>query len=321
MTLWYVRLPMRSELVKVLFIAGAGRSGSTLLDTILGQIDGFVSVGELRYLWERGLLQDRLCGCSEPFSSCEFWTPVVADAFGSPPRVDPQWMIDLQSRGTRIRHLPRILAGADAHVLDDMRPYLEAMGRLYETIRDHSSARVIVDSSKLPTYGHAVGHLKGVDLHVVHLIRDPRATAYSWLRKRTLPDRPGATMQRHRPAKSAALWSVWNWVTERLWATRPDRYLRLRYEDLVREPESAVRSVLSFVSEEPAKLPFVSDRSVDLAATHTVAGNPSRFRTGVVEIRPDDEWLSRLEPRARAIVEAISFPLLRRYGYPFHVRR
>jgi hypothetical protein len=114
---------------------------------------------------------------------------------------------------------------------------------------------------------------------------------------------------------------VWNWVTGRLWATRPDRYLRLRYEDLVRDPASAVRSVLSFVGEEPATLPFLSDGAVHLAPTHTVAGNPSRFRTGVVEIRPDDEWLSRLEPRARAIVEAISLPLLRRYGYPFHVPR
>jgi hypothetical protein len=306
---------MRSELVKVLFIAGAGRSGSTLLDTILGQIDGFVSVGELRYVWERGLLQDRLCGCTEPFSSCDFWTPVVAEAFGSPPRVDPARMIQLQGRGTRIRHLPRILAGADSRILEAMGPYLEAMEDLYEAIRDHSSAHVVVDSSKLPTYGHAIGHLTGVDLHVVHLVRDPRATAYSWLRRRTLPDRPGSTMQRHRPAKSAALWSVWNWVSERLWAKRPHRYLRLRYEDLVREPEVAVRRILSFVAEEPAELPFPSNHAVDLAATHTVAGNPSRFRTGVVEIRPDDEWLARLEPRARAVVEAISLPLLRRYGY------
>ena len=33
---------------KVLFIGGYGRSGSTLLDRLLGQIDGFVSVGEVR---------------------------------------------------------------------------------------------------------------------------------------------------------------------------------------------------------------------------------------------------------------------------------
>ena len=38
---------------QVLYVGGWGRSGSTLLDLALGQIPGFVSVGELRYLWER----------------------------------------------------------------------------------------------------------------------------------------------------------------------------------------------------------------------------------------------------------------------------
>ena len=38
---------MSGERVKVLYIAGSGRSGSTILDRILGQLDGFFSVGEL----------------------------------------------------------------------------------------------------------------------------------------------------------------------------------------------------------------------------------------------------------------------------------
>ena len=43
----------------VLYVAGAGRSGSTLLDNLLGQIPGFFSAGELRYVWERGLIDGR----------------------------------------------------------------------------------------------------------------------------------------------------------------------------------------------------------------------------------------------------------------------
>ena len=36
---------------KVLFIGGYGRSGSTLLDRVLGSTDGFFSAGELRSLF------------------------------------------------------------------------------------------------------------------------------------------------------------------------------------------------------------------------------------------------------------------------------
>jgi len=48
---------------RVLYILGWGRSGSTVLGNILGEIDGFFSAGELHYLWERSLVEGRACGC------------------------------------------------------------------------------------------------------------------------------------------------------------------------------------------------------------------------------------------------------------------
>ena len=59
---------------RVLYIGGWGRSGSTLLDRLLGQAEGSFSVGEMRDLWLRGVLENRRCGCGEPFDSCPFWT-------------------------------------------------------------------------------------------------------------------------------------------------------------------------------------------------------------------------------------------------------
>lgn len=52
-------------MVRVLSIVGYTRSGSTLLDSILGELDGVFSAGELHYLWERGLLEHRTCGCGD----------------------------------------------------------------------------------------------------------------------------------------------------------------------------------------------------------------------------------------------------------------
>ena len=74
---------------KVLYIAGSGRSGSTILDNILGELDGFVSAGEVRFLWERGMRDDRTCACGEPFSSCPFWGDVLTRAYGGCSRTAP----------------------------------------------------------------------------------------------------------------------------------------------------------------------------------------------------------------------------------------
>ena len=62
-------------------IGGWGRCGSTLVDMMLGQLPGFVSAGEVRELWLRGILENRPCGCGVPFRSCPFWTKVGDEAF------------------------------------------------------------------------------------------------------------------------------------------------------------------------------------------------------------------------------------------------
>ena len=67
---------------RVLFIGGWGRSGSTLLDRVLGHVPGVVSLGEVREIWVRGVIEDRPCGCDRPFSECPFWTEVGDRAWG-----------------------------------------------------------------------------------------------------------------------------------------------------------------------------------------------------------------------------------------------
>ena len=55
---------------RVLLLAGSGRSGSTVLANILGSVEGVFCGGEIRYLWERGLQDGRLCGCGRAFGQC-----------------------------------------------------------------------------------------------------------------------------------------------------------------------------------------------------------------------------------------------------------
>ena len=58
---------------KVLYIAGTSRCGSTILGNVLGQIRGFVSVGEISSIWERGFLENAYCGCGTRFLDCPMW--------------------------------------------------------------------------------------------------------------------------------------------------------------------------------------------------------------------------------------------------------
>jgi hypothetical protein len=126
-------------------------------------------------------------------------------------------------------------------------------------------------------------------------------------------------MTRHPVWKAALLWSVWNAVTIRLWG-RGD-YLRVRYEDLVRDPAAVIRQIAEFAGAAPGtELPFTADGLLRLSPTHSVAGNPSRHRTGGVAVTADDEWRHALPRRSHAVVTALTAPLLLRLGYPFSRR-
>ncbi len=308
---------MPEDKVKVLYIAGFGRSGCTILGNILGEVEGFFHGGELNFIWEHNLLENRLCGCGAPFDECEVWVPVFERAFGGMERADACEMIRLQSSGTRTRHVPLMLSSGGRRTLASrLGKYMARLGRLYRAIGESTGSQVIVDSSKMPSYGYALGMAPGIEMYVVHLIRDPRAAAYSWL-KEPRPDADERSyMNRVNTVKSSMLCDVWNVSSEALWRGSPERYMRLRYEDFVAEPRRAVESILGMLGENADQLPLIDEREVELGVGHTVAGNPNRFRSGTVRLRLDEEWASRMRPRDRRLVTLLTLPLLARYGYP-----
>lgn len=304
--------------VTVLYVAGTGRSGSTLLGNMLGQVPGMFSGGEISNLFKRGVTENWYCGCGVRFDSCPVWSDVLARAYG-PSEVDPPAMVRCLNRLTRVRKIPSLLrSGGDPSRLGpEARECLGRLDRLYRALGESPGARVVVDSSKSPSYGYLLGMLPSVDLRVVHLIRDPRGTAYSWRRKVLRSD--GAAereMQRMSLPKSSLLWSVWNLTAEAMWRRSGVPYRRIRYEDLVADPVEAVKTVLDLAGVAPEGLGFIGDGCVTLDAHHTISGNPMRLRTGELQLKPDLEWVTAMPLHQRMVVTALTAHSLRRYGYP-----
>ncbi|MGH2813141.1 MAG: sulfotransferase [Actinomycetota bacterium] len=312
---------MSQETPKVLYIAGWGRSGTTLLDNLLGQLYGFFSAGELRYLWERGLIEERLCGCGRPVSECPVWSKVLAKLGGI--AGEAAGVVNLQEREARVRHTPRLLRRELRPSGGDLARYLDITLRLYRAVREVTGARVIVDSSKRPPDGAVLRLLGEVDAYFVHMVRDPRAVAYSWRRPKELKDRSRRQyMRSHRPWASTAQWIGWNLAISALRRRHgPMRTMLLRYEDFIARPAETVAAIAELVGEQPSSLPFEDPSTAVLEGNHTVSGNPSRFETGRIRLRIDDEWVKRQPLRDRLIVTALTAPLLGRYGYPIRVTR
>ena len=311
--------------LKVLYIAGEGRSGSTIIGDILGQIDGIFSVGELFYIWDRGLIQNWRCSCGFGFDECPVWSEVIARAFGSRSQVNAEKLLHMRDH-LHTRHLlpiPRRKGLEERMAL--MGEYREALGRLYHAVQAATGSRVVVDGSGYPAQAYMLQTIPSIELYVLHLVRDARAVVYSATarKKKVVADLEGKHdhyMGSDSLLRSSLLWDMYCSVTERIWGDDSRRYAFLRYEDFAASPRAAIESCVRFLGEEQAELPFVSDREVLLNVTHTFSGNPGRFRHGTTTVRVDDEWKSKMSRRQRALVTAATLPWLWRYKYPLIVR-
>jgi hypothetical protein len=296
----------------VVLVTGTGRSGSTLLGNLLGEVPGWFGAGEVRYLWQRGLVEERRCGCGNPVPACPVWSAVVDRVRARHPGLDAGDVHRRLTAVTRLRQLPRAVATPAGHrrALGDLP---ELLGDVYAAVADVTGATTVVDTSKLPLYGTVLAASDAVDLHVVHLVRSPQAAAHSWLRTKPLDDGGAQSVMEQRGAgKSALLWSAWNAATARLFGD--GRYLRLRYEDVIADPRAALEAVLALRGASDP-LAFLDGDTASLSVNHNVAGNPDRLTAGAVRLRTDERWVGELRERDKRVVRALTGPLAARYGY------
>jgi hypothetical protein len=313
---------------RVLSIVGPGRSGTTILGNILGEVEGITNAGEMRWLWRRGLMEQRPCGCGLPPVECPRWSAVLdrfwrersreARADGLPAAIGS--VLTAQRQVLLRRNRLRAIASATGRdtTWEALRYMRDVTALLCTSLAESTESRLIVDTSKLAHLAALLAGADEIDHYVLHVVRDPRAVAFSWRRPKPVPVSGGGTttMVTQGMRTSVGFWSENCAGAELLRRHVPHhRWLFLRYEDFVASPKARVEEVLDFLSV-PADGPFVSGDTVRLGTNHTLAGNPNRFRTGLVRISDDDEWRSRMSRRDQRVIAAATLPFLLRYGYP-----
>ena len=303
--------------MKILYIAGRGRSGSTLLGNVLNEIDSFFHIGELRHVWQIAFLENRQCGCGKQIQECPFWSSILAETEAY-----------LGSRGVTVNeiasagsHLPthsKLLFNLllDRKLFID-REYTTPLLCLYNSIFKHlpPPIKYVVDSSKFPIHAYILKEVIDLDVSVIHLVRDPRATAYSWrkhVRREDFAKKYVASMPRHGAFTEAIKWEIWNRVIRLLFAGSADYHL-VKYENFASRPRHSVDQILQWVDSD-ADNP-VRSKSVELSNNHVLWGNPFRKKRGATSIYLDEKWRQDIETTDLISVNTIAYHGIRKYGF------
>jgi hypothetical protein len=214
---------------KVVYVMGAGRSGSTILGVALGNCDGVFFAGELDKWLARSGTPRR-----EGQELARFWAQVRDD-------VD-----DVQELfAARTGWLERSSALLDPRKWPERRRlrrgYRRASQDLYLAIARAAQTQQIVDTSHYPLRARELQALDGVELYLLYLVRDPQSVVASLGRRDVVERRFGVA------ASNAYLWLTHLLASITFLRHRSDRRLLVRHEDFLADPARVLRRILDMI--------------------------------------------------------------------------
>jgi len=284
--------------IKIIYIAGDARSGSTLLSSLLGEIKGIFNIGEAaRYLFARFHPRDLPCGCKKNVANCSFWRDIVSI-------VPSEEVKSFAKKFMRIRNYPYMIFPFKSknfrYQLDTLIQELELV---YSMVVSKSACQIIVDSSKTPDFAWVLKRSPKLEVYIVHLIRDPRGVVYSWSKKKDY-------LYPQSLGRVSLGWLVTNLMVEYL-KTKDGKYCQIYYEDLVQNPKEVIKKVLNFVGLKNRNLNFINDFYANLRPQHLLASNPDKLYASNRVFIKSKPW--RISLIKRIFVLALTWPLFIKY--------
>lgn len=300
----------------LVYVGAAGHSGTTMLDLLLNNSPDIQAVGEISRLSWMARSGHSPCSCGVNVSECPFWTRVEAEARAEM-GVGPDAAL-LNTRETMLE-MDRVsrfgLAIESALLVAGSRGLYQMASKFVARCHYEATANswfwydmtgrvagkpILVETSKDPRRLKALYLYDPTRFRLIYMVRDGRAVSASQMRREKVGMEVAATAWRR--VNQRLRWAMW---------TIPDaQRMFLSYEELCRNPRETMERVARFVGTE------VNDNMLVLRKTesHSISGNPMRFRRDERAIELDERWKTALSVEDLATFERIAGRLNRQLG-------
>jgi len=296
--------------IKVIYITGYGRSGSTLLNMLLDIHPQAIGVGEILHLSDY-YLRNEPCSCGKEVNNCTVWGSLKKSGAHPEkitiPSFSKYWSLYFVKNIFKyLFKLP--LSPELEHNAYENKLLFEALLKIFP------GKKVIIDSSKNISRLLLLQKSNFFDVKVIHLVRDGKAVLFS----RRRPIR--AKIERNRRKlmlgnNRTSFNLVSRWVMLNLFisiiSSTFNSYKRVRYEDICDELEKSLNNIFHFAG---LKQIHEIQSKISQLNSHLVGGNQMRFNE-IREVKYDSEYLEELNLSDRIVFNIIGGPLNKFYGY------
>ena len=311
--------------INLVYIASIGRSGSTLLESMLGAHSRIQTMGEL-HIWPHEIEGGgiRPCSCGEYVDDCVFWSEMRR-------RVDPMtqegpgvsFFREKHDGGRTLRYSrldayepeKKISAKEQNEIEAYGRNNLEIFSNFLSLMKEQLGEEPgwIVDASKDPYRLLWLVRSGLFNIKVIHMVKNPNAFIYS-VTKSLILEKKGFNLHKrlYYTARQSVAWIIQNMLFSRIatnWLDEKD-YLLINYETFASQPKETFQAVCDKIGcafEEQAVENFRQ------GSVHTIAGNPMRYETRGIVL--DEKWKTRLPQSSKTLASILTGITKSRYGY------
>ncbi len=285
----------RKEKLKVIYIAGSGHSGSTLMDLILGSSPNALGLGELKFLdnffkkEKRGVRMSRFKDdTGEELENSFFWKSVVEKIKSENIKIYPK-----QKKVELLKFFVSIVKPLSLKNKNNKNELFEILFQRAQEVKG-GQVEFLIDSSKTLSPLFYLSQSSNIEIYALHLIRDGRGFLYS-----------------HKKRGNNLILSFLKWVKGNLLLSLflnrcidKNKRIRISYDLFANNPEFYIEKInnkfglkidpnnyLDIINSEPS---------------YRFAGNSVR-RKNLKEIKKDQSWEDNFSYPIKLIFNIITY--------------
>ncbi len=273
---------------KVLYLLGSGRSGTTLIATILNSHPEIITLGEIHQFYKH-IYYNLNCSCGSDLENCEFWGSVFKNMNLS----DSEKLLFYKTVDNEEKHkfIPLLIAGKKASS-----NYLLSQNRFFESL-EHNSDIWLLDSSKYIGRYLLLNQNSSLKIKGVYVVRDVRGVIFSFSKQ----------VQTPKNAINTILYYILTNIFGQLICWIKSDVIKIRYEDFVENTPNEITRLLEHINLKEAVVENMTDKSYDMP--HIIGGNRIKSNKSI-KIKRDYEWKNNISRTKQIIYYIACFPIM-----------
>lgn len=282
---------MDDNRVNIIYLMGAGRSGTTILASLLGASKDILTIGEMHQFLEH-IVYDKNCSCGKSLEKCEFWTTIVSDYYEkdiSELKKMDDYMVAIESHSK----IPlSFFKSNDEHV--------KFHEDFYARITKLKPSKYYLDSAKFISRVLQLRKSDKLNVKIIYLVRDVRGVINSFAKNVQTQKNPISTIIYYTMINTAAQIVKW---------TYPKEILKLKYEDFIENSTDTLDKIERFINTDLTDVKYVITHEKYIDMPHIIGGNRLKSKSKI-KLRKDLAWKTNISRRKQVLYYFLTLPLM-----------